>query len=80
MHVGLSRIELRYQRLRLAQKDLREVEQQVNQLRRKEQKAKIELEVLEQETQKLFESEVTMVKSPSHGALHLSYKKYASQL
>ena len=60
-YAALSRTQLRYERLRLAQKALLEVEEKANQRRERERQEMEELEVMQQEFQKLLASEATMV-------------------
>ncbi|KAI9778571.1 MAG: hypothetical protein M1816_004015 [Peltula sp. TS41687] len=57
---ALSRIELRYERLRSAQKALLEAEEKANQRREKERKEIEELEIMQQEFHKLLDSEATL--------------------
>ncbi|KAK4164124.1 hypothetical protein QBC43DRAFT_238193 [Cladorrhinum sp. PSN259] len=57
---AISRTELRYERLRLAQKALVKVEEKANQRRAKERKEIEELEMMQQEVQNLLASEATM--------------------
>ncbi len=71
-YAALSRMELRYERLRLAQRALLEVEEKACQRREKERKEIEELEVMQQQFRNLVADEATMVKIPSHGAPHFS--------
>ncbi|CAH0025620.1 unnamed protein product [Clonostachys rhizophaga] len=57
---ALSRTQLRYERLRLAQRALLEVEEKANQRRERERQEIQDLEIMQQEFQKLLASEATM--------------------
>ena len=79
-YAALSRAELKYERMRLAQKALLQIEEEANRRREKEQREKNELEIMQQELQNLLASEATMVTSPFHYVPHFPYEEHHSQL